>query len=39
MDGNLLLLTGEGGQVNWQNLNLTGVSKITLHADGTANLE
>ena len=35
----LIAVDGEGGQVNWQNLNLTGVSKITLHADGTANLE
>lgn len=35
----LIAVDGEGGQVNWQNLNLTGVSKITLHADGTAILE
>ena len=35
----LIAVDGEGGQVNWQNLDLTGVSKITLHADGTANLE
>lgn len=35
----LIAVDGEGGQVNWQNLNLTGVSKITLLADGTANLE
>lgn len=35
----LIAVDGEGGQVNWQNLDLTGVSKITLHADGTANIE
>ena len=32
-------LIGQGGQVNWQNLDLTGVSKITLHANGTADLQ
>lgn len=35
----LIAVDGEGGQVNWQNLDLTGVSKITLHADGTADIE
>ena len=35
----LIAVDGEGGQVNWQNLDLTGVSKITLHADGTATVE
>ena len=32
----LIATDGQGGQVNWQNLDLTGVSKITLHANGTA---
>lgn len=31
----LIATDGQGGQVNWQNLDLTGVSKITLHANGT----
>mgnify|MGYP000542239818 CR=1 FL=1 len=35
----LIAVDGEGGQVNWQNLDLTGVRKITLRGDGTANLE
>jgi hypothetical protein len=35
----LIAVDNEGTQVNWQNLDLTGVSKITLKADGTANLE
>lgn len=35
----LIATDGQGGQVNWQNLDLTGVSKITLHADGTADLQ
>ena len=35
----LIAVDGEGGQVNWQNLDLTGVSKITLFANGSANLE
>lgn len=35
----LIAVDGNGGQVNWQNLDLTGVSKITLRADGTANME
>lgn len=34
-----LIATDGENQVNWQNLNLTGVSKITIFADGTANLE
>ena len=32
----LIATDGQGGQVNWQNLDLTGVSKITLHANGTS---
>lgn len=35
----LIAVDGEGGQVNWQNLDLTGVSKITLRKNGTADLE
>lgn len=35
----LIAVDGEGNQVNWQNLNLTGVQKIVLHADGTADLQ
>ena len=35
----LIATDGQGGQVNWQNLDLTGVSKITLHANGTADLQ
>jgi len=35
----LIAVDGNGGQVNWQNLDLTGVSKITLHADGSADLQ
>ncbi len=35
----LIAVDEEGDQVNWQNLDLSGVSKITLQADGTANLE
>lgn len=35
----LIAVDGEGGQVNWENLDLTGVKKITLHADGTAKME
>lgn len=35
----LIAVDGDGGQVNWQNLDLTGVSKITLHKNGTADLE
>ena len=35
----LIAVDEEDGQVNWQNLNLKGVKKITLHGDGTANLE
>lgn len=35
----LIAVDDEGAQVNWQNLDLTGVSKITLKADGTASLE
>jgi hypothetical protein len=35
----LIAVDGDGNQVNWQNLNLTGVQKIVLHADGTADLQ
>ncbi len=35
----LIAVDEEDGQVNWQNLNLKGVSKITLHGDGTADFE
>lgn len=35
----LIAVDNEGNQVNWQNLDLTGVKKITLKADGTANME
>ena len=35
----LIAVDNEGTQVNWQNLDLTGVSKITLKGDGTASLE
>lgn len=35
----LIAQDDSGNQVNWQNLDLTGVQKITLHADGSANLE
>lgn len=35
----LIAVDNEGAQVNWQNLDLTGVSKITLRGDGSANLE
>lgn len=35
----LIAVDNEGAQVNWQNLDLSGVSKITLKADGTASLE
>ena len=35
----LIAVDTEGTQVNWQNLDLTGVSKITLKGDGTASLE
>ena len=35
----LIAVDEEDGQVNWQNLNLKGVKKITLLSDGTANLE
>ena len=35
----LIAVDNEGAQVNWQNLDLTGVSKITLKGDGTASLE
>lgn len=35
----LIAVDGDGNQVNWQNLDLTGVSKIVLHADGSADLQ
>ncbi len=35
----LIAVDEEDGQVNWKNLKLKGVSKITLLSDGTANLE
>ena len=35
----LIAVDGDGTQVNWQNLDLTGVSKITLKADGTATMQ
>lgn len=35
----LIAVDGQGNQVNWQNLDLSGVSKITLHADGTADMQ
>ena len=35
----IIAVDSEGTQVNWQNLDLSGVSRITLKADGTASLE
>ncbi len=35
----LIAVDGSGGQVNWQNLDLTGVSQIILRADGTAEMK
>lgn len=35
----LIAVDEEDGQVNWKNLKLKGVSKITLLSDGTATLE
>lgn len=35
----LIAVDGEGGQVNWEGLDLTGVSAITLYGDGSADLE
>lgn len=35
----LIAVDNEGAQVNWQNLDLSGVTKITLKGDGTANLQ
>lgn len=35
----LIAVDGEGSQVNWQNLDLSGVSKITLRGDGSADME
>lgn len=35
----LIAVDNEGGQVNWQNLDLSGVSKITLRGDGSAEME
>lgn len=35
----LIAVDNEGNQVNWQNLDLTGVSKITLRGDGSADLQ
>ena len=35
----LIAQDNEGNQVNWNNLDLTGVSKITIKADGTAEME
>ena len=35
----LIAVDSDGGQVNWQNLDLSGVKKITLRGDGSAELE
>jgi hypothetical protein len=35
----LIAVDGEGTQVNWQNLDLTGVRQVVLHANGTADLQ
>ena len=35
----LIAVDNEGSQVNWQNLDLTGVKKITLRGDGSADLQ
>lgn len=35
----LIAVDDGGDQANWENLDLTGVRKITLRANGTANLE
>ena len=35
----LIAVDSDGGQVNWQNLDLSGVSKITLRGDGSAEME
>jgi len=35
----LIAVDNEGSQVNWQNLDLSGVSKITLRGDGSAEME
>lgn len=35
----LIAVDAEGNQVNWQNLDLTGVKKVTLKANGDAILE
>ena len=35
----LIAVDDEGNQVNWQNLDLTGVKKITLRGDGSADLQ